>query len=98
MDEQLTKAGLRLAKMLNEIYDPGAPMPGYQATSPAPAPAATPAPSATPAPAPSPVTKPKVLFVGSKNSPVYHYPTCEDVKGIKPENLMDETQKATVGF
>lgn len=90
VDEQLTKAGLRLAKMLNEICDPGAPMPGYPATAPAPAPTATPAPSTIPAAAPD--TKPRVLFVGSKNSPVYHYPTCRDAQSIKPENLVEYTE------
>jgi phosphatidylserine/phosphatidylglycerophosphate/cardiolipin synthase-like enzyme len=29
-----------------------------------------------------------VKFVGSKNSDVYHYPNCADVKKIKPENLV----------
>jgi S1/P1 Nuclease len=34
IDEQLTKAGLRLAKMLNAIYDPGAETPAIAAMAP----------------------------------------------------------------
>ena len=29
-----------------------------------------------------------VKFVGSRDSDVYHYPNCSDVKKIKPENLV----------
>jgi hypothetical protein len=37
VDEQLTKAGLRLAQMLNAIYDPGAETPAVQAPASKPA-------------------------------------------------------------
>lgn len=40
------------------------------------------------APPPGGDADPDVKFVGSKNSDVYHYPNCADVKKIKPENLV----------
>lgn len=93
IDEQLTKAGLRLAAMLNRIYDPGTPMPEFKPTAAAPDPTKpiAPTPSA-PAKAPSANAK----FVGSRNSQVYHYPGCLGVKTIKPENLV-EYAEAPVG-
>ena len=42
-----------------------------------------PAPAAAPAPAPAPAGG---QFVGSVNSNVYHYPSCEWAQKIKPEN------------
>jgi len=43
------------------------------------------APSPNPTPAPTPTGGP---FVGSKNSNVYHYPSCKYAQQIKPENLV----------
>lgn len=34
------------------------------------------------------VIAPQVKYVASKNSEVFHYPSCESVKAIKPENLI----------
>lgn len=87
VDEQLTKAGLRLAAMLNGIYDPGATTPASGTPIEA-VPTIRPArsvPDETPATAPAGETK----FVGSKRSEVYHYPSCADAKTIKPENLVE---------
>ena len=33
--------------------------------------------------------QPKGPFVGSRKSQVYHFPSCRDVKSIKPENLVE---------
>lgn len=58
IDDQLTRAGLRLARMLNDIYDAGAPMPPVV---PPETPSTThPATDVSPAPAPAPAapTKP----------------------------------------
>lgn len=86
VDEQLTKAGLRLAAMLNKIYDPTGTLP--TAVRPETAPTAT---TPTAPPKPSVPTKPAVgvKFVGSRNSQVYHLPGCSAVKTIKPENLVE---------
>lgn len=87
VDEQLMKAGLRLAAMLNNIYDPGTatPQTGTPIEAVPPARPSRPAPPETPAAAPSGETK----FVGSKRSEVYHYLGCADAKTIKPENLVE---------
>jgi hypothetical protein len=86
VDEQLTKAGLRLAQMLNTIFDPSAP-------PPPPPPAATgptgPTGPTGSVPTPPAGTDPQVKFVGSRKSDVYHYPGCRDVENIKPENLVE---------
>ena len=72
VEERLKMAGVRLAAVLNGTYQP---VPGI--------PAATPV-----ATLPTNEADPHVKFVGSKNSEVYHYPNCADVKKIKPENLV----------
>ena len=94
VDEQLTKAGLRLAKLLNDIFDPGAAMPETPSapigTSPD-NPASAPAPD-KPGPAAAPEVRPGVKFVGSRDSEVYHYPGCSVVRDIKPQNLIEYTE------
>jgi len=60
VNEQLSKAGVRLAAVLNRALSKAQPV----------------TPTET------------ELFVGSKNSSAYHYPTCKAVKDIKPENLV----------
>jgi hypothetical protein len=82
VDEQLTKAGLRLAALLNDIYK-DAPAPP---SAPAAPPAVTPASNPPDAPADR---KPAVKFVGSRRSEVYHLPGCADAKRISPENLVE---------
>jgi hypothetical protein len=62
VNQQLSKAGVRLAAILNKTLSK---------------------------PSASDVTTTE--FVGSKNSDVYHYPTCRIVKDIKPENLVKYT-------
>jgi hypothetical protein len=84
VDEQLTKAGARLAKMLNAVFDPT----GDGVAAPPAAPAVAPPAQEAP-PLPAPATKPAVKFVGSKKSEVYHYPGCADAKRILPENLVE---------
>lgn len=95
VDEQLTRAGVRLAKMLNTIYDPTGD--GVAAPPVKTVPAVKPAPGAAPAvkdPAPpakkvDPAAKPALKFVGSRRSEVYHHPDCKDCKTIRPENLVE---------
>jgi hypothetical protein len=84
VDEQLTKAGLRLARMLNDIFDPGSAMP---ATPAAPIAAPPPDPPKSPSSSPS-----RVKFVGSRNSDVYHYPGCPSAQKIAPKNLVEYSE------
>jgi hypothetical protein len=84
VDEQLTKAGLRLAQMLNTVFDPASPPP----PPPPPPPVGATGPTGAPPPPPA-GTDPLVKFVGSRKSDVYHYPGCGDVQTIKPENFVE---------
>lgn len=70
LNQQLSAAGIRLAKMLNAAFDEWREIPAtlpadYQGTSKA------------------------VQFVGSRRSKVYHYPGCELVRSISPQNLVE---------
>jgi hypothetical protein len=72
VDVQLSKAGIRLAAMLNAIFGNGKGLPTGSALA-----------------AEKAYTGP---FVGSRTSQVYHYPSCRDVRMIKPDNLVKYDQ------
>ncbi len=73
VEERLKMAGVRLAAILNREIS---------------VPLVAPASATESRPAAPPETEGDAKFVGSRNSEVYHYPNCADVKKIKPENLV----------
>ena len=75
VEAQLKKAGIRLAAVLNQIFDP------QQGGSPLLP--ASPGDPASPASA--------VMFVGSRRSEVYHYPGCPQAEQVAEENLVEYT-------
>lgn len=75
VEAQLKKAGIRLAAVLNQIFDP------QQGSPPLTTAAAGGAPPAASA----------VMFVGSRRSEVYHYPGCPQAEQIAEENLVEYT-------